>query len=154
MGKASVEIRVPGPISAAEEVWYDTSRWPVWIDGFGHMFSIEGDWPKPGAIVIWDAPPHGRGRVLEEVTGYEARVGQTVAVEDEKLRGIQSVAFSASGDEVIVRLGVEWQLKEGGPLAPLTDFFFIRRAMRDSLSRTLARFAREVVADRELAQDS
>jgi hypothetical protein len=87
---------------------------------------------------------------METVTGYEVRAGQTLAVEDERLRGTQQVTFEPLSDGVAVTLSLDYQLKSGGPLAPLTDLFFIRRALRDSLKRTLLRFARELLSDREL----
>jgi len=87
--------------------------------------------------VVWDSVPNGRGRVLEEVLEHETRVGQTVAVEDARLEGTQRVRF---GDGVVV-LELEFTLKGRTPL--LTPLF-VRRAFRDSLARTLSRFAREL----------
>lgn len=146
----AVEI-VPGLASDAEAVWYDPQRWPAWVDGFGHLASLEGDWPAVGARALWDSKPGGRGRVIERVRAYEARVGQTLEVEDEKLRGSQRVAFSPSADAVQVTLELEYELKERNALTPLTDALFIRRALRDSLKRSLVRFARERRADIDLA---
>jgi hypothetical protein len=88
--------------------------------------------------------------VVERVTRYEARVGQSAEVEDERLRGVQSIGFAALEDGVEVSLELEYALKEGGPLKAITDVLFIRRALGDSLRRTLARFVRELAADREL----
>jgi hypothetical protein len=89
--------------------------------------------------------------VVERVSAYEARVGQTLEVEDEQLRGSQRVAFSPKSDAVEVALELEYELKERNALTPLTDALFIRRALRDSLKRSLARFARERRGDIELA---
>ena len=134
---------VPGLASEAEELWYDPQRWPGWLDGFGHVSKVEGEWPAPGARAVWDSKPGGRGRVVERVTAYESRTGQTLEVEDEKLRGTQRVAFSPGPDGVEVALELNYELKERNPLTPITDLLFIRRALRDSLQRTLTRFARE-----------
>ena len=142
---------VPGLAADAEAVWYDPRRWPAWVDGFGHSVKLEGDWPAVGARSVWDSKPGGRGRVIERVSAYEARVGQTLEVEDEKLRGTQRVAFAPDADAVEVTLELEYQLKERNALTPLTDALFIRRALRDSLKRSLIRFARERRADIELA---
>jgi hypothetical protein len=146
----AVEI-VPGLASEAEAVWYDPQRWPAWVDGFGHLAKLEGDWPAVGARALWDSKPGGRGRVIERVRAYEARVGQTLEVEDAKLRGSQRVAFSPSADAVQVTLELEYELKERNALTPLTDALFIRRALRDSLKRSLVRFARERRADIDMA---
>ena len=94
MGRVHASIVDPGLASQAEELWYDTSRWASFIDGLHHLARLEGDWPRAGARVLWDSQPGGRGRVQERVTSYVAREGQTLDVEDEKLRGTQRVSFT------------------------------------------------------------
>jgi hypothetical protein len=151
MGRVAASRAFPGPISEAEELWYDTTRWPAWMDGVANVAKIEGDWPHDGASVLWDSPPAGRGRVRETVIRYEVRVGQTLSVEDERMRGTQSVAFAAADGGVKVTLSLDYELKENrGPLGALTDLLFIRRQLSDSLKRSLIRFGRELQADREL----
>ena len=151
MPSVQATATVPGRVVEAEELWYDPHRWAAWIDGFGHVAKLEGEWPKVGARLLWDSPPHGRGRVEERVTAYEARTGHTLAVEDAKLRGTQTVAFEvASGDDVRVTLTLEYELKQTNLLTPLLDPLFIRRALRESLRRTLARFGHERRAEIEL----
>ena len=138
--RVSVTTTVPGRVVDAEELWYDPHRWAAWIDGFGHVAKLDGEWPQVGARLLWDSRPQGRGRVLELVVAYEPRAGQTLEVEDEKLTGVQTVAFEPAGDEVRVILTLEYSLKEGNRLL---DLLFVRRAVRDSLNRTLTRFAHE-----------
>jgi len=144
-------VSVPGLASEAEALWYDPRRWPAWVDGFGHVTKLEGEWPAPGARAVWDSKPGGRGRVVERVTAYEARSGQTLAVEDEQIRGEQRVTFEPGADGVEVALELDYELKRSNVLTPLTDALFIRRALRESLRRSLNRFARELRGDRELA---
>jgi len=150
MGSARAQIQVPGPISDAERLWYDTSRWPSIVDGFGHVAKLEGDWPQTGAVLVWDSVPNGRGRVRERVVAYEVRAKQAVEVEDPRITGTQTISF-APGEEgrCTVALELEYKLKQGGPLAGVVDALFVRRAFRDALRRTLSRFARELRADRE-----
>jgi hypothetical protein len=138
---------VPGRVVEAEELWYDAHRWAAWIDGFGHVAKLEGEWPHAGARLLWDSRPQGRGRVSEQVTAYEPRTGQTLAVEDSRLTGTQQVLFEPAGDDVLVSLTLEYRLKQGGPLTPVLDLLFIRRAVRDSLRRTLTRFGHERQAE-------
>ena len=155
MGRVFATAVVPGRIVEAEELWYDPNRWAAWIDGFGHVAKLEGEWPKEGARLLWDSPPQGRGRVDERVVAYEARTGHTLAVEDAKMRGRQTVAFEAAGaDEVRVTLTLDYELKQRNPLTPLLDPLFIRRALRESLRRTLARFGHERRAEIELITGS
>lgn len=147
--KTRAQVTVAGRISEAEALWYDTSRWPVIVDGFHHVASGQEDWPESGTLV-WDSTPGGRGRVLERVVRYEPRVGQTVEVEDETITGTQTVSFAAAaGDRVEVGLELEYRLKrrQGGPLSPVIDAIFIRPRQREALSRTLTRFARELASD-------
>jgi hypothetical protein len=151
MPRISAKVTVPGLASEAEALWYEPQRWPVWIDGFGHLVKVEGEWPASGARAVWDSKPGGRGRVVERVTEYEIRAGQTLAVEDEKLRGTQKVTFEPGANGVEVALALEYELKNANVMTPLTDALFIRRALRDSLKRSLMRFARERRSDIELA---
>ena len=153
MGRARAQVTVPGLASEAEALFYDPQRWPAWIDGFGHVAKLEGEWPRTGARVVWDSKPGGRGRVVERVTRYEARTGQSVEVEDEQLHGTQTVSFEPAGEDagVHVALELEYELKRSGFFVPLTDALFIRRAVRDSLKRSLNRFARERRAEQEPA---
>ena len=150
MPRVRAALAMPGLASEAEALWYDPQRWPTWIDGFGHVVKLEGEWPAPGARVVWDSKPGGRGRVVERVAAYEARAGQTLAVEDEKTRGTQTVAFEPGPEGVEIVLELEYELKHANVFTPLTDVLFIRRAMRESLQRSLNRFAFELRGDREL----
>ena len=149
MSRVRASIQVPGLASEAEALWYDTTRWPTFIDGLHHVARVEGDWPHAGARVLWDSSPGGRGRVQERVTAYAAREGQTLDVEDEKLRGTQRVTFTPADDGVVVALELSYELKEARPGMALVDLLFIRRPQRESLQRTLRRFRTEVAAERE-----
>src|SRR3954454_13653590 len=152
MGRVKVELQLPGvATSDAEELWYDTRRWPAFVDGMGHVFKVEEGWPRQaGAVVVWDAKPGGRGRVLERVVSFEARVGQTVEVEDEKIHGRQTVGFSPGADGTSMTLELHYAIKQNRGVPAVVDFLFVRRPMRDSLKRTLQRFEREVRAPADL----
>src|ERR687894_247940 len=149
MGRAAASLTVPGLASEAEALWYDPIRWPAWVDGFGHVVEVAEGWPAAGRVA-WNSLPQGRGRVLETVLAYEPRTGQTLAVEDARLRGTQRVGFTPGPEAVRVTLALEYELKERTPLSGLTDRLFVRRQVVASLQRTLARFARERRADTEL----
>ena len=142
MGRVRAEVEVAALASAAEELWYDTGRWPTFVDGLAHVAKVEGDWPREGRV-LWDSKVDGRGRVEERVVEHEARVGQTLRVEDEKITGTQRIAFHPSGDGCRVVLSLDYTLKMDTPQRQLVDLF-ARRPMRDSLKRTLARFKREL----------
>jgi hypothetical protein len=144
MGRVKAEVTVAALASAAEELWYDTSRWPTFVDGLAHVAKVEGDWPRAGRV-LWDAKVDGRGRVDERVTDHEARVGQTLRVEDEKITGTQQIAFMPTGDGCRIVLSLDYNLKMDRPRSFVIDRF-ARRPMRDSLKRTLKRFKRELEA--------
>ena len=153
MGKARAQIDLGVQVSAAEALWYDTSRWPVFVDGLGHVSKVEGDWPREGARVTWESVPAGRGRVVEIVTSYEVRVGQTVQVEDAQITGTQVVTFAPLGDgRSRMALELAWKHKFGTVMTPLVDLLFVRRAFADALRRTLSRFSREVRVESELSE--
>ncbi len=134
---------VPGLVSEAEALWYDLRRWPVFVDGFSHVQGLEGPWPGVGARLRWTSTPEGRGLVVETVTEYVVREHQTVTVEDPRIRGTQTVRF-APGE---VALELDFVLKQRNLIAAP----FVRRAFTEALRRTLARFARELAGDLELA---
>jgi hypothetical protein len=148
--RAHAAAKIPGTVSEAEALWYEPTRWPAWIDGFGHLAKLEGDWPRAGARLVWDSRPGGRGRVVERVLRYEPRAGQALEVEDERLAGIQSVRFEPVEGGTRIALELAYELKTGARLKALVDLLFIRRAIGESLRRTLARFRAELAADREL----
>jgi hypothetical protein len=155
MGRVKAELQLPGvAASDAEELWYDTRRWPTFVDGLGHVQRTGDGWPRsPGAVVVWDSKPGGRGRVLERVVSFEARVGQTVEVEDSKIHGRQTIAFQPGSEGCAITLELEYAIKRTGipsALPSVVDLLFVRRPMRDSLRRTLARFEREVRAPADL----
>ena len=139
--RIDASIVVPGRPQEAEALWLDRSRWAAWIDGFGHVERIDDEWPRPGARLRWTSVPRGRGLVEERVEAYEPARRLDVAVEDGQLRGLQRVAFEPLADEVRVVLALEYALKERTFL--LVDRLFVRRALQDSLRRTVTRFAHE-----------
>jgi hypothetical protein len=132
---------VPGRAEEAEALWLDPVRWASWVDGFGHVQSLDDAWPEPGARLRWASLPRGRGLVAERVTGRQPARSLTTAVEDEKLEGTQTVTFAPGDDEVRVTLTLEYELKDRTP--GLVDRFFVRRALRDALARTVRRFGHE-----------
>jgi Polyketide cyclase / dehydrase and lipid transport len=140
MGRTSAVGSFAASVLEAEALWYDTDRWPAWVDGLAHVTKLEGEWPGPGAAVRWQSHPAGRGRVDELVVGYEPRAGQTLEVEDASIRGRQSVTFREQDGGVRVELALEYVLKERSILTPVLDVLFIRRAITSSLRSTLARF--------------
>lgn len=146
VGRVKETVDVPQAASQAEALWYDTSRWPTFVDGFGHLVRKHPDWPRAGELV-WDSTPDGRGRVLERVQAYEARVRHVTRVEDDQLRGVQTVTFTPTDKGCTVGLELDYELKRDTPGTALFDFFFVRRPMKDALRRTMIRFKRELRDD-------
>jgi len=153
MGRAKASITVPGRAADAEALWYDPHRWQAWIDGFGHVVSLDAGWPARGAELVWESPPGGRGRVSERVVAYEMRTGQTLEVEDATMTGRQTVKFEPGPETVEVTLSLEYRIKDRTPLTPLVDLLFVRRAMGDALRRTVTRFANERKAEIQFGTD-
>jgi hypothetical protein len=150
MREVRAAAALPFSVHEAESLWYDTVRWPSWVDGLAHVAKVEGPWPEPGSAVIWDSFPAGRGRVVERVVSQAPLVGQTSQVEDDSIRGRQSVAFTATEGGVDVELVLAYEIKKRSVLTPLVDLLFIRRAMTMSLATTLRRFGVELEATRDL----
>jgi hypothetical protein len=129
-----------GSVHEAERCWYDTARWPMWVDELAHVISVEGDWPRLGSVITWQSGPNGRGRVTERVIGYEDLEGYTVEVEDDSIKGEQTVSFDPADDGVEVGLTLRYRIKKRTPLTPLIDTLFVRRIMITSLEKTLGNF--------------
>ena len=150
MGRAEAgEATYVGPVEAFS-LWTDLERWGSFVDGFGRVVSVTGAWPAEGAELVWRSTPGGRGEVTERVVESEPGRRLVTEVSEEALSGTQTVSFepvAEAGDpttSVLMRL--DYELARRGPLTALTDLLFIRRALRDSLRRTLRRFAAEAAA--------
>jgi hypothetical protein len=143
-------IVVPGRAVEAEQLWYDRTRWSSWIDGFGKVVRLDDGWPQAGARLVWDSPPGSRGRVVERVTRYEPRLGQTLSFEDATWTGVRRVTFEPGLEETRITLEVEPEPKERVP--PARKWWF-RRQLRESLQRTLTRFSYELAAERQFGRE-
>jgi hypothetical protein len=142
-------IVVPGRAVEAEQLWYDRHRWPSWIDGFGKLVSLDDEWPQTGARLMWDSPPGMRGRVIERVTRYEPRLGQTLDWEDGTYMGVRRVTFEPGLEETRITLEVTLQPKY---TLPPVERLLLRRRLGDSLQRTLRRFSVELAAERQFGR--
>jgi ketosteroid isomerase-like protein len=149
VGRVSSTINVPFATSAAEDLWYDTGRWPNFIDGFDHVVKQDETWPRTGGELTWDTRPGGRGRVIESVERHEPRVSCVSRVEDETLRGTQTISFTPREGGTVVRLELQYELKQKNPFSGVVDVLFIRRAQTQSLQRTLYRFSLELRSDHD-----
>ncbi len=147
MGTVSARARVPLDPEAARALWLDTGRWPSFVDGFSHVARCKRDWPAEGGTIEWESTPHGRGRVFERVT-QSTPGGVASEIEEERIAGTQTVVFSRTPEGTDVGVQLEYRLKGGNVIL---DVFFVRRALRDALRRTVARYAREAEGDAELA---
>lgn len=129
---------LPAPAALASRLWTDVSRWPTFVDGFGHVLDVDDSWPAPGSKVVWQSGPAGRGRVTERILERDDEHVLT-EVFDEQMHGRQAVFFEPG--RVLMQL--DYELTSGGPLRKLTDVLFIRRALAMALERTIRRFSTE-----------
>ncbi len=148
MRAVAVAAHLDATVHAAESLWYDVARWPSWVDGLARVDSVTDGWPGVGAVVVWESGPAGRGRVTERVLEHEPLSGQTVAVEDDSVRGRQSVTFTPVDAGVEVSLRLEYELLQRSLFTPMVDALFIRRAIAVSLRATLSRFGAELAGPR------
>jgi Polyketide cyclase / dehydrase and lipid transport len=133
---------VPLAPEAALRLWADSERWPSFVEGFARVVERSGDWPHEGAKIVWESTPEGRGRVTETVVVQSS--GAFVShVYDKSINGRQALRVLEDAEGSRVELSLDYELSKSGPLAGVTDLLFIRRALRDSLNRTLRRFAVE-----------
>ena len=128
--------------TAARALWTDLRRWPSFVEGFARVREVSDDWPGEGARLVWESIPAGRGRVTERVVESSDESFAT-EVFDDSLHGTQRATFVPLEEGSRATLELEYELSKYGPLRAVADVIFIRRALRDSLRRTLARFAVE-----------
>ena len=139
----------------AAALWTDVSRWPTFVEGFQHVVEKDDSWPAHGAKLVWKSVPDGRGTVNERVMSSGGDHLSTRLIE-EALTGVQTVTFHPAEDGgCVVEIALEYELNptsvwRQGPLGKVADALFIRRALGDSLARTLRRFATEAAEESAL----
>ena len=134
----------------AAALWRDPRRWSAFVEGFQRIEEVGQTWPEPGAKLIWDSGPGGRGRVTEKVAENGPTRFATKVYED-RLYGTQTAWFKPDADGgAEVHLSLQYELTGDNLFNPVTDMLFIRRALRDALGRTLRRFAVEAQEEAEL----
>ena len=143
MRTASAQAELALTPEAALRLWTDVDRWPSFIEGFARALELAPDWPAGGARVIWESTPAGRGRVTEKVVEQEGPDRFVTQVFEERLTGTQVFRVIESAGGSRAELSLEYALTKYGPLGAVADAIFIRRAIRDSLRRTLFRFSVE-----------
>jgi hypothetical protein len=151
MAVARAALEMTATAAAVEAAWADPSRWGRFVDGFGALVSVEGAWPEPGARLVWESVPGGRGQVVERVLRYAPGVELATELEDPQLSGVQRLAFAPAkggegvgGPRVGVALELDYALASRSPFMVIANPLFVRRAVRDSLRRTLERLARDL----------
>ena len=151
MGLARESIEVELAPAHAFDLWTDVSRWSTFIDDFSHAESLDEEWPAAGSKLVWVSRPHGRGRVTQKGTVSEPPRRLITHIFEERLSGTQTATFEPASDSgTIFGLALDYKLTSAGIFAAITDFFFIRRALRDSLVRTCRRFASEAAQEASL----
>jgi hypothetical protein len=143
MRRASAQADLVLTPEAALRLWTDLDRWSTFVEGFGRTLERSPEWPSAGARVVWESKPSGRGRVTEKVMEGEGPDRFTTMVFEERLAGTQTFRVVESEAGSRAELALEYRLTKYGPLSAVADAIFIRRAIRDSLRRTLYRFAVE-----------
>ena len=151
MGTAREAVTVPLAPDQAFDLWTDLTRWASFVDGFGHVDRVDGEWPSEGSKLVWRSGPAGRGVVTERVVTSEPAERFVTQVYEERMQGAQAIRFAPVEDgSTRVDIELDYKLTQGGPLAGVTDVLFIRRALTDALRRTLRRFATEAAEEARL----
>ena len=149
MRRASARTTLPLTPAEVLALWSDVERWPSFVEGFARRLELTDAWPEPGGRVVWESTPDGRGRVTERVT-ENASDRFSTQIFEKALAGTQTLRALPASDGSEVELSLEYELTRYGPLRGVADALFIRRALRDSLRRTLYRFAIEAEEEAEL----
>jgi Polyketide cyclase / dehydrase and lipid transport len=148
--RASARTALPLTPAEALGLWSNVERWPSFVEGFARRLELTDSWPDPGARVVWESTPDGRGRVTERVTENTLERFST-QIFDKSLTGTQTLRALPASDGSEVELSLDYELTRYGPLSGIADALFIRRALRDSLKRTLYRFTVEAEEEADLS---
>ena len=148
MRTARAEAQVTLAPEAALRLWADVSRWGSFVEGFARVVEQDPGWPADDSRLTWESIPAGRGRVTEKVVESGPDRFATLVFED-RLSGRQLLRVVESEGGARVELSLEYTLTRSGALGAVADAIFIRRALRDSLRRTLTRFAVEAEDEAE-----
>jgi hypothetical protein len=156
MGLVRETRSVPVPVGQAAELWTNTDRWATFIEGFAHVIERDDEWPRAGSKVVWESITGGRGRVTERVLTWVAPnqgPGKlSTQVFEESLIGTQTVTFEPGEGGSRVTMELQYELQptsfiRQGVIGKIADVLFIRRALSDSLARTLRRFSVEAAEE-------
>jgi hypothetical protein len=142
MAKVAEEILIEATLAEVWDAYFEPGRWPSWVDGFQALVSSQ-DYPEEGGTLRWRSNPSGRGTVSERVLEHEPRHRHRVAFSDDASQGELLTTFTMQRQSVLVRQELSYELKEEKPLHRLTDRFFVRPRLRESLSRSLKRLGAE-----------
>jgi hypothetical protein len=147
--RASARASLPLTPPDVLRLWADVDRWPSFVEGYARLIELREPWPEAGGRVVWESTPTGRGRVTETVVSRSSD-RFSVQVFEPALAGTQTLLVAPADDGSEVELSLEYELSRYGPLRGLADMLFIRRALRDSLRRTLTRFRIEAEEEARL----
>jgi len=139
MAKVEAAVEIPAALAEVWDLYFDRDRWPAWVDGFAAVVSAAG-YPEPGGELVWRSTAAGRGQVRERVLDHAPRSLHRIGYEDPESRGRLATEFAiVPGGERLtsVTQRLEYEIKGGGILSPVTDLLFIRSQMRRSLERSL-----------------
>jgi hypothetical protein len=150
--RASARATLPLTPPEVLRLWADVDRWPSFVEGFARRLELTEAWPEPGGRVVWESTPDGRGRVTETVVENAPDRFATQVFED-ALAGTQMLRVLPASDGSEAELSLEYELSKYGPLRGIADALFIRRAVRDALTRTLTRFSVEAEEEARLGLD-
>lgn len=148
MGEVEASVEIAAPLADVWDLYFDSARWPSWVDGFSAVTSSSEGYPETGGELRWTSTPVGRGAVTERVLEHEPRRLHRVGFTDPGAEGELEVVFEmvpGGGDDrrTKVTQRLTYGLRSGGPLRGITDRLFIRPQMRGSLERSLSELRAE-----------
>lgn len=141
MATVEAAVEIPAPLAEVWDLYFDSSRWAAWVDGFAAVVSESG-YPDVDGKLIWRSTPAGRGQVNEQVLVHDDRSSHRIRYRDPESEGELETTFemlpTEDGRLTRVEQHLVYGLRQGGPLSAITDFLFIRSQMRQSLERSLS----------------
>jgi uncharacterized protein YndB with AHSA1/START domain len=144
VSRVEAAVEIEAPLAEVWDLYFDPDRWAAWVDGFSSVVSELG-YPEHGGVLNWRSTPAGRGEVHERVVAHDPRSLHRTEYVDPGSEGTLETTFemlpageAGRGRRTKITQRLDYRLTSGGPLAAITDLFFIRSQMRQSLQRSLS----------------
>ncbi len=137
MATVSETVSIAAPLGEVWDLYFDSRRWPAWVDQFAAIVTMDAAYPAAGTSLVWRSGGAGRGEVRERILEHDPQRRHRIEFSDPACRGELVSTFTPTDEGTSVNLEMSYELVSGGILSKVSDALFVRSQMKGSLGRTL-----------------